>query len=409
MKLNNINYKKPKLVIIGAGIVGLTIAREARLSKIFGEIIVVEKERKAGFHATSRNSGVIHAGFYYSPDSKKGKFCSEGNSLMRKYIMNNSLKYNPCGKVVVSKNKFDDETLEKLHERGIQNNCDVHLFKSEKLNEFETLAKTNNLFLWSPNTWSASPLEVLNCLIEELYEYDVKIYLDKKIISKEKNSLVFSDGDRMRYDFLVNASGGYAIKVAKLFGLETKYKLLPFKGLYLKSKHKLSKFKRHIYPVPDIKQPFLGIHTTITADGYLKLGPTAIPVLSPENYTFFERLDFNLTPEIISLQMMLFMKNKFKFRDLAFREYKYLFKENIIKEAEKLVSIDLKNISFEWFSPGIRAQLYDTESEVLENDIVVENLNNTFHLLNSISPSWTCSFKTALYVIEKMKKIINFN
>lgn len=405
--MNNIKAKKPKLVIIGAGIIGITIAREARLSKIFGEIIIVEKERNAGFHATSRNSGVIHAGFYYSPDSKKGKFCAEGNSLMRNYILNNSLKYNPCGKVVVSKNQFDDETLEILHERGIKNNCEVYLFKSEKLRDYENLAKTNNLFLWSPNTWSASPVEVLNCILDELKEYDVKIYLNKKIIATENNYIVLDHGEKMKYDFLVNASGGYSINVAKLFGLKTKYKILPFKGLYLKSKQKSIKFKRHIYPVPDIKQPFLGIHTTITSDGYLKLGPTAMPVLSPENYTFFERLDFSITPEILSLQMMLFMRNTFEFRDLAFREYKYLFKENIIKEAEKLVSADLKNIPFEWYSPGIRAQLYDTESEKLENDIVVENLDNTFHLLNSISPSWTCSFKTASYVIAKIKEIIN--
>lgn len=407
MEMNNIKAKKPKLVIIGAGIIGITIAREARLSKIFGEIIIVEKERNAGFHATSRNSGVIHAGFYYSPDSKKGKFCAEGNSLMRNYILNNSLKYNPCGKVVVSKNQFDDETLEILHERGIKNNCEVYLFKSEKLRDYENLAKTNNLFLWSPNTWSASPVEVLNCILDELKEYDVKIYLNKKIIATENNYIVLDHGEKMKYDFLVNASGGYSINVAKLFGLKTKYKILPFKGLYLKSKQKSIKFKRHIYPVPDIKQPFLGIHTTITSDGYLKLGPTAMPVLSPENYTFFERLDFSITPEILSLQMMLFMRNTFEFRDLAFREYKYLFKENIIKEAEKLVSADLKNIPFEWYSPGIRAQLYDTESEKLENDIVVENLDNTFHLLNSISPSWTCSFKTASYVIAKIKEIIN--
>ena len=110
---------------------------------------------------------------------------------------------------------------------------------------------------------------------------------------------------------MVNASGGYALSIAKLFGIQTKYKILPFKGLYLKSVNILKNFKSHIYPVPDINQPFLGIHTTITSDNFLKLGPTAIPVFSPENYQLFQKLDLQLTPEIISLQLALLMENNF--------------------------------------------------------------------------------------------------
>ena len=158
--------KKPILLIIGAGIVGITIAREAALSKIFKKILIIDKEKKAGFHATSRNSGVIHAGFYYSPDSKKAKFCSKGNSLMRKYILDNSLSFNPCGKVVVSKNDIEDETINILGKRGKENDCDVSVFNSNEILNYEPEAKTNNKFLWSPNTWSASPGEILNCLLQ---------------------------------------------------------------------------------------------------------------------------------------------------------------------------------------------------------------------------------------------------
>ena len=178
--MENINSNQPTLLIIGAGIVGITIAREAALSKLFGKIIIIDKEKQAGYHATSRNSGVLHAGFYYSPDSKKAEFCSEGNRLMRKYILDNSLSYKPCGKVVVSNNDDDDNTIQILGDRAKHNNCEVKVCKKSELVKYEPAAKTKRLFLWSPNTWSASPNEILNCLLNEIKEYGIKIYLGKK-------------------------------------------------------------------------------------------------------------------------------------------------------------------------------------------------------------------------------------
>ena len=231
--------------------------------------------------------------------------------------------------------------------------------------------------------------------------------LGKKLLEANNNAIYLDDDEKINYDFLVNAACGYALSLAKLFGIKTRYKILPFKGLYLKSRKKIDSFKTHIYPVPDISKPFLGIHTTLTSDGFLKLGPTAIPAFSPENYNLFERLDMNLTPEILSLQISLFLDNTFRFRDLAFREFKYLFKENIIKSAQKLTSLNLDDIKYDWYSPGIRAQLYDTESRKLENDLIIKKINSDFHLLNSISPAWTCSFKTAEFIIDKIKKFIN--
>ena len=397
---------KPNLIIVGAGIVGITIAREAALSKLFGEIIIIEKERQAGYHASSRNSGVLHSGFYYSPDSKKANFCSEGNKLMRDYILTNSLSFNPCGKVVVSKNEADDKIIEILGNRAKQNNCLVKVLNSSEIDKYEPAAKTNQLFLWSPNTWSASPIEILNCLLKEIKEYGVKILLGEKVSEVKDKLIILEDGKKINYDYLVNASGGYALSIAKLFGIQTKYKILPFKGLYLKSVEILNNFQSHIYPVPDIEQPFLGIHTTLTSDNFLKLGPTAIPVFSPENYQLFQKLDLKLTPEIISLQISLLMGNTFKFRDLAIREFKYLFKKNIIDSAQNLTAIELNKQNYNWYSPGIRAQLYDTELQKLENDIVIERKNSSFHLLNSISPAWTCSFKTAKYILEQILTLI---
>jgi len=201
---------------------------------------------------------------------------------------------------------------------------------------------------------------------------------------------------------LINAAGAYSLDIARIMGVKTNLTLLPFKGLYLKSRQKIKEYKRHIYPVPNINQPFLGIHTTLTSDGYLKLGPTALPVLSPENYHLFSGLEFKFAFEIISTQLNLFINNRFGYRDLALKEINYLIKKNIINEAQKLTILNLKKIKFDWYTPGIRAQLYNTSKNKLEMDFVYKKFNNQFHILNSISPAWTCSFKTAKFIIEKI-------
>lgn len=391
-----------KLIIIGGGIIGLTIAREAALSNKFQDIKVFEKEKKLGIHSSTRNSGVIHSGFYYSPNSNRAKFCRKGNELMRDYCERNNLSIRKCGKVVITKNHEEEKTLNQLYERGIKNGVDLKLLEKNDLKKYEPYAKTFENFLWSPNTWSINPLELFICLLDECKELGVQFLTGEKVIAKKNNSIITSNKKKFNFDFLINAAGGFALEIAKLFGLKPHYEVLPFKGLYLKSKSHINKFKKHIYPVPNIKQTFLGIHTTITSDGFLKLGPTAIPVLSPENYQFFEGLDMNIANTIF-LQMKLFLNNDFGFRDLAFQEIKYLLKKNIIEKANELTLTDLNEIDFDWYSPGIRPQLFNCRSKKLEDDFVILNEDNAIHLLNSISPAWSASLKTAEFIVQNIK------
>ena len=395
-----------KLVIIGGGIVGTAIAREAALKKIFSDIVIIEKEKTLGSHASSRNSGVIHSGFYYSPESFKAKFCVEGNKLMREYCLDKKINLNKCGKIVVTKNQKEEETLNELYNRGVKNGAELYLLNKSKINEYEPQASTFENFLWSPNTWSTSPEKVFSSILEECKKLGIKIITDELIIDVNNSRLISSKGNSYSYDFVINSAGGYSIEVAKLFGLKTEYKILPFKGLYLKSKNKVANFSRHIYPVPNIKQPFLGIHTTLTENNFLKLGPTAIPVFSPDNYKLFEGLSWNISRNIISLQFNLFFNNKFGFRDLALKEIKYLIKENIIREANNLTKINLNQINYEWYSPGIRPQIFNAKTNNLENDFVIEYCEKSLHILNSISPAWTCALKTAKFIIKKVVNMI---
>ncbi len=391
-----------RIIVVGGGIIGITTALEVSKRKIFDEILILEKDNELGSHATVRNSGVIHAGFYYTEDSKKAEFCSEGNNLLRKYCLEKNITINKCGKVVVTKNKFDEETLSLLYKRGLNNGVELELFEKKQLYKYEENAKTFESFLWSPNTWSASPKEVLENLKEDIKSQGIKVLKNVEVVKGDEKKVFDSKGNSYDYDFLVNCAGGYSLNIAKVLGLNSKYKILPFKGLYLKSKEKCYLYKTHIYPVPNIKQPFLGIHTTLTADNFLKLGPTAVPAFSPENYSLFRGLAPSLSSDILLTQLNCFIHNNFDFRKLAFQEVKYLCKQNIINEANKLTNINLNEIDFEWYTPGIRPQLYNIISKNLEMDFIIESSENQLHILNSISPAWTCSLKSSQYIADKI-------
>ena len=151
--------------------------------KKFSEIRLLEKDEKLGTHSTTRNSGVIHAGFYYSPESKKAKFCSRGNKLMREYCIKNNIKTKRCGKVVVTRDQKEEEMLLELFNRGIKNGCQLEILNKEKLYEYESLALTHRNFLWSPNTWSISPFELLDCLLKECKSLNINFTTGERIIS----------------------------------------------------------------------------------------------------------------------------------------------------------------------------------------------------------------------------------
>ena len=127
--------KKNKLIICGGGIIGITIAREAALTKKFSEIRLLEKDETLGSHSTTRNSGVIHSGFYYSPESTKAKFCRKGNKLMRDYCVKNNIRTKRCGKIVVTRDEKQEGTLLELYDRGKKNGCDVEIFNKKHLKE----------------------------------------------------------------------------------------------------------------------------------------------------------------------------------------------------------------------------------------------------------------------------------
>lgn len=395
-------YKKEKanFLICGAGIVGLTIARKL-LQSGHENIVILEKENGIGKHASGRNSGVLHAGIYYTPDSLKAKLCFQGNMLMQEYCKERSLPLANNRKVVVAKNEKELETLKELYDRGIKNGAQVELIDEKQLEEIEPNAKTFKMALYSYHTAVIDPKAVLNSLHDDLVSSGkVQFFTNMEFTGVQGSGIAVTNKGNIEFDTFINAAGTFSDRVAHIFGVGTNYKLIPFKGIYRKLvKEKSSMVNGSIYPVPNIRNPFLGIHLTKNVNGEVYIGPTAIPAFGRENYGIIKGLDKEVL-EILFRDISLFISNS-EFRKVATTEpRKYIFK-NFFEDVSNLI----KNISPDDIENsnkvGIRPQLVDWKSKELVMDFVVIKEGSSIHILNAISPAFTSSMAFAELIVNE--------
>lgn len=275
------------VLIVGGGIVGLGIGVGLLRQSPGLRVKVLEAENVLAVHGSGRNSGVLHAGFYYSPDSLKAKLTRVGNEMLRKLCHDEGVPVRACGKVVVAKSDEEIPRLEELHRRAIANGVTVELVDESDLARLEPLAQTHSVALWSPNTAVASPGGVTEAVARVFQKLGGEVQMSTAVERLDGASTILRDGTRMTARHIVNAAGLYADRLAHSADVGHEYKMLPFKGIYLYGNLAAPALARHVYPVPDPHNPFLGVHFTITVDGRIKIGPTAIPALSRQNYTKF--------------------------------------------------------------------------------------------------------------------------
>jgi len=244
-------------------------------------------------------------------------------------------------------------------------------------------------------------LRVCNTLKEILLQKGIKIITNFKVTNINQN-IANSDDKAITFKHLINCAGMYADKIAQYCGIGEEYIMIPFKGLYLKYEGEQT-LNTNIYPVPNLLNPFLGVHFTKTCTGDIKIGPTAIPAFWRENYKGFHRFNMKELLEIVRTETDMFIGNHNQFRNIAKQELKKYWKPHLIKEALKLAHFDKR--PFKEIRPGIRAQLYNKKSKQLEMDFIIKQSGNTTHVLNAVSPAFTCAFALAKEIINKLNKI----
>jgi len=389
---------KAEILIVGAGIIGLTIAREL-VKQGHGDIVVIEKEPELGRHASGRNSGVLHAGIYYAPDSMKAKSCLNGNFLMRAYCKERGLPLLESGKVIVTRTPEELPVLDELYRRATANGAKVDIIDEKQLAGIEPNARTVERALFSHYTAVVDPKAVLKSLKQDLeLSGRVKIIFDCRMTGLAGSGRASTSKGEIGFNRFINAAGAYCDKVSRMFGVGDKYRLIPFKGVYrLLSKDAPFTVNSSIYPVPDIRNPFLGVHFTRSVHGDVYLGPTAIPAFGRENYGIIAGIDaegFAIAFE----DLVLFLSNPL-FRSVALTEPLKYIPSRFYRDAARLVKQLSPNDLVPATKVGIRPQLVDWETKQMVMDFMVVADGSSLHVLNPISPAFTSSMDLAQGIV----------
>lgn len=391
-------------LVVGGGIIGVTVALELQRRNPSASVVLLEKEPACGTHASGRNSGVLHAGFYYAADSFKARFSRDGNRRLTEYCRDRGLKLNECGKLVVATCESDLAALDELKRRASLNCVELNEVTAAEARDLEPRANTVERALFSPTTSVVDPVQVTGALLADAVASGVSVRTGVAYLGRSVGAVRTTAGE-ISAGYVVNAAGLYADRIARDYGFAREVRILPFKGLYLVDAARAESVRRHIYPVPELKYPFLGVHFTVTADGKAKIGPTAIPALWREHYSGLGNFDLREFWETVSLELDLFARNSFQFRTLARREMEKYSKRRLTELAAGLVR-GLKPASdWRWGPAGIRAQLVDLARRRLIMDFCIEGDGTSLHVLNAVSPAFTCSLPFADYLVGRIEKL----
>jgi len=388
------------LLVIGGGVVGLTVAITLKQRLPDQRVVVLEKEPACGLHASGRNSGVLHAGFYYTADSLKARLCRDGSERMGAWCEERGLEVRRCGKLVVARRAEDLPVFDTLLERAHANGVVLKRISAQDAAEIEPRAITVEQALFAPATASVDPAAVMVALAQEARSLGVVVCDGVRWLGRTGDTVHTSAGD-LAAGFVLNAAGLYADRVAGAYGFGERYRILPFRGLYLLGEASAGPMRCHVYPVPDLGMPFLGVHTTLSVHGTIKLGPTALPALWRENYGGLSGFAADELAEVVSAEARLFFTDA-TFRSLAWRELRKAVRSYLVRESAQLVT-GLRVGDFRrWGRPGIRAQLLERATGRLEQDFVVEGDARSLHVLNAVSPAFSASWPFAEMLADRI-------
>lgn len=392
--------------IIGSGIVGLTTAIKLKKKDKNLKISILEKENSSTQHGSGRNSGIIHSGVYYPPNTLKAKLCVNGSRQLKNYVKDKKLWIDECGKILIPTSKETVHNLDVLLHRARENSVEAELISNSDAEKLEPNINSDfDKAIFIPFTSIVSPKEVMTSLIKDFSEIGGVINYNEEVINIDsKQNKILTRKNSYNFDYILNCSGLHADTIAKSAGLDFDYSFLPFKGKYWKIK-KNYKLNRLIYPIPDLNFPFLGVHTAHNKSNEVFLGPTSTPVFGRESYSFWNNFKLSEISELLPSFLYKIIKNQNNLRNLAFREIKMLTKHGLINEIKKLIkNVEVKDLVYYEEKTGIRSQIFDNKSENLINDFVVKKFNNNqLHVLNAVSPAFTASFAFADYLISEMQ------
>ncbi|AWK75345.1 hydroxyglutarate oxidase [Rhodococcus oxybenzonivorans] len=392
---------KVRAAVVGGGIIGLAVAREL-LHRIDGlELTLFEKETRVAAHQTGHNSGVVHAGLYYTPGSLKARLCLRGVTLLRQYAQEKGVRYEECGKVVIAHDSSEIARMNAIFERAVSNGVpDVRLLDGGAIRDIEPHAR-GVAAIHSPRTAIIDYVAVAEALAGDVGAAGGRVRLGTEVVgleSRAREAVVTTSRGTESFDLVVTCAGLHSDRVAVLSGESRSPRVVPFSGDYfLLQPERSSLVKGLIYPVPDPRYPFLGVHLTKRIDGRIMLGPNAFLALGREAYT---RRDWSVRDTASAIGFPGFWRFARGNVAAAVREARtVLSAEAFVREAQKYVP-DVCRADVTRGPRGIRAQAMNADGS-LEDDFVITGAHRVIHVRNAPSPGATSSLAIAEYVVDE--------
>lgn len=393
-------------VIAGGGIIGCAVARALAAKQPGWKILLLEKEKDVAQHTSGRNSGVIHSGFNAKPGSLKAQFCVEGSRRLRQFCRERNIPTLDVGTLVVANEESEEPTLVELERRGRANGVPgIGMIDAKRLKEIEPNA-TGRCALHSPSGSVVDGKTVVEAYAADAKAAGVEFVFERRVTAIDPFDGGFhirAGAEKYETAHFVNCAGLHADRVAHLLGVAADLTIFPFRGDYYKLVDSKSDIVRSmIYPAPNIKYPFLGIHFTKKVTGHVLAGPNAVLAMGRESYQW---TDVHVPDTLGMFASVPFwrMVARREFLSLAAEQLRTtISKRAFLARARRLVpGLEMKDLIPA--RSGNRAQLVNRRGDLVE-DLVVERAGRAVHVLNAVSPGLTCSLPFADYVVGEILK-----
>lgn len=395
-----ISAKPCDCFVIGAGIVGLATAYQLLMANPKLKVIVCEKEKAPATHQSGRNNGVVHSGIYYKPNSLKAKNCMQGRADLLQFCSELGLPVLPIHKVIVAQTLREEAYLQELQQRARANGVPgVQVVGPEKLKEIEPNVRAAKA-LYLPQCQVVEYPKVAAALCSEIEKRGGEIIFGEEIHDERKGDVI---GSMNCYQprMTINCAGLFSDRIAKMFLGRIEHRICPFRGeYYLLNDEKRSLIKGMIYPVPDPRFPFLGVHLTPMVNGHVEAGPNAVLALAREGY---KRTDFNMgdVGELLLFRGFWIMGAKY-WKAGVYEMARSLSKWLFVRDLQRLVpAIEGKDLSPG--NAGIRAQVIKKDGSLMDDFAFLEG-EKSIHVLNAPSPAATACFSIGRTIAEKALK-----
>ena len=394
--------KSYDIIVIGGGIVGTATAMKILQQKPQLKLLLIEEENSLAPHQTGNNSGVIHSGLYYKPGSLKAQNCVNGRNLMYRFCDENGIKYEKCGKLVLATSENERQKLNDLEKRGRENGLtQLKRISKDEIKDYEPYAAGIDA-LFVGETGIVNYSEVTEAFAKKIKELGGEILLNTKFrgIKKEGDRLIIETSkETFSVSYLVNCGGLYSDKIAKICGINPEVQIIPFRGEYYEIKEeKKYLVKNLIYPVPDPRFPFLGVHFTRMINGGVEAGPNAVLAFRRKGYL---KTDFSL-PEMsdyfFSRGFWIMAKKYYK---MGFDEFRRSFSKKLFAEALQKLVPEIREDDITPSGTGVRAQALDRKGNLLDDFCLIE-ADRMMHVLNAPSPAATASISIGETIATKV-------